>query len=84
MLSGPVDLTMANKFREGLFRGYVVVPTVIGQWRLGDSRDTDIQILSTAEKKVGSWADIVGSVRVEIATVFKSRNVWKQIEDRQG
>ena len=87
MLSGPLDLTMANKFREGLFRGYVVVPLVIGQWKVGDWRDTDIQISQTEEKQEdtpGSWSEIVGSVRTEIATVFKSRNVWKQIEDRQG
>lgn len=82
VLDMPVDMVMAEKFRAGLLRGWVALPSVMAQWKWGDWRDTDVQDEPKEEeeeggegkggkgkgkKKGGSGPDVVGSVREEIA-----------------
>ena len=78
-LNEALDLAMMNKFMDGKLRGYTVVPTVFGQYKYGDWRDTDIQNLpEEGEGEKGSGGDIVRGVREEMAKVMGGRNIWKE------
>lgn len=63
------------------------MPSVFGQWKNGDSGDSDIQVGKKGGKadpgERGSGGDVVGSVREEMGRVWRGRNVWKEME-RQG
>jgi len=82
MLDAAVDLVMAAQMKAGLLKGYLVLPNVIGQWRNGDWRDTDIQQLTSFNYRKGSEAAIEASVREEIGKVLGNRNIWDEIEGK--
>ena len=85
VLDAPVDLLIAYQLSEGLFKGFHVLPNVVGQWKKGaDWRDTDVQFPSkeeVASMKKGSGDEIIQSARAEIEEFLGNRNVWKEIED---
>ena len=89
VLEMPVDMVMAERFKAGLLKGYVTLPNLIGQWKWGDWRDTDVQGQieegDDRTKLQGSGNDVVGSVRKEIADKLGpgkgARNVWKELEE---
>ena len=84
VLEMPVDMLMAEKFKAGLLRGYVALPSLMAQWKWGDWKDTDVQGPPEEGAPKGTSGDIVGSVREEIAKRFGpgegARNVWKELE----
>ncbi|KAF8422968.1 hypothetical protein EV426DRAFT_534744 [Tirmania nivea] len=84
VLEMPVDMLMAQKFKQGLLRGFVAMPTIMAQWKWGNWKDTDVQGQDQDWKFQGTSPDIVGSVREEIAKTFGpgegARNVWAELE----
>lgn len=81
ILDRPVDILMKDQMIAGLLSGFAAIPNVIGQWKYGGWKDSDIQGLE--ENEVGSGQDIVRSVREEIIEVLGNRNVWEEIEHQE-
>ena len=81
ILDRQMDWIMMDMLDQGLLKGYLTLPTIFGQWGYGDWRGTDIQL--TLDKHVGSWPDIIQSVRSEMAEVLLQRNVWDEYEREQ-
>ena len=79
----PIDLVMMNLFRSGKLKGYTAVPSIFGQWKNGDFRDTDIQgDQNPGDIEKGSGGDVIQSVRREMKNVWGGRAIWKDIESK--
>ena len=85
ILDEPVDLLMMRQAEQGLYKAFVVAPSVVGQWKYGDWRDTDIQRQKEggSSRHWGSGPDIIRSVRKEIMEVLGNRNVWEEFESQE-
>ena len=83
-LDQPMDLLMYDQVNRGLLKSFVVLPSVVGQWKMADWRDSDISPPSDEELQYlqkGSGSSIIKSVREDISQVFGNRNIWKEIEE---
>ena len=85
-LDQPVDLLMQEQMYRGLLKSFAAQPKVVGQWKVQDWRDTDIQPPKDQSFDVsnkGSDPSIIRSVRTEIMKAFGNRNIWKEIETEE-
>lgn len=78
ILDRPLDLLMNSQIIGGLLRGFIAIPTIVGQWKYGNWMDSDIQPGKTEGS--GSGSDIIQSVRKEIMEVLGNRNAWTEFE----
>jgi len=79
----PVDLAMLKLFQSGAIKGYTVLPSIFGQWKNGDSRDTDIHEPPNPDVvEKGSGGDVIKGVRQEMKKAWGGRDIWKDIESK--
>lgn len=82
-LSQPVDIAMMMLFQSGTIKGYTVLPSIFGQWKNGDFRDTDIQKPpEPGNEEKGSGGDVIKGVREEMQQAWGRREIWKDIESK--
>ncbi|KAL7270472.1 hypothetical protein RUND412_006826 [Rhizina undulata] len=85
-LDNPVDNAMAQRFKDGGLRGYVVVPPIFNMWRVGGGKDSDINKAQGAQPATGrgndgGWSpNIRNSARKAFAKEFEA-NYWQEAEE---
>jgi len=83
-LDRPVDLVIFEQISRGALKSFAALPSLVGQWKFGNYKDTDIQPLEDQRvEEKGSGSFIIRSVREEIKQAFGDRNIWKEMEEKR-